>query len=259
MSLTDEWLALGHRLFEKGKAIFDHSSVLESEAGTKDPKVVALTLLARTMGNFQAAVLLLDNGHIVEARAMARCCYENLFWIAALTKKGDEFVKAMELDDAANRMKRANGLLEWSKDQNQKYDFSEKLESFRADMKEKHGKPGAISHKDAADDGGIGPAYIIYRELSGDAAHPSATSLSRHVTWDGEGDEARFTLHALPVDEPNAVPDTLELACNPLLGVCVAANQIVGGTEVGERLSILFEAFNALSHANKVAREQVRG
>ena len=47
MSLTDEWLALGHRLFEKGKAIFDHSSVLESEAGTKDPKVVALTLLAR--------------------------------------------------------------------------------------------------------------------------------------------------------------------------------------------------------------------
>jgi hypothetical protein len=258
MSLTDEWLALGHRLFEKGKAIFDHSSVLESEAGTKDPKVVALTLLARTMGNFQAAVLLLDNGHIVEARAMARCCYENLFWIAALTKKGDEFVKAMELDDAANRMKRANGLLEWSKDQNQKYDFSEKLESFRADMKEKHGKPGAISHKDAADDGGIGPAYIIYRELSGDAAHPSATSLSRHVTWDGEGDEARFTLHALPVDEPNAVPDTLELACNPLLGVCVAANQIVGGTEVGERLSILFEAFNALSHANTVAREQVK-
>src|SRR5580700_3215957 len=46
MSLTDEWLALGHRLYERGKAIFDHSKVLESEAGTKDPKVVALTLLA---------------------------------------------------------------------------------------------------------------------------------------------------------------------------------------------------------------------
>src|SRR5258707_5635714 len=103
MSLTDEWLALANRLYEKGKAIFDHSNVLESEAGTKDPKVVALALLARTVGNFQAAVLLLDNGHVVEARAMARCCYENLFWIAALTKKGDEFVKAMELDDAANR------------------------------------------------------------------------------------------------------------------------------------------------------------
>lgn len=93
MSLTDEWLALSHRLYEKGKAIFDHSNVLESEAGTKDTTVVALTLLARTMGNFQAAVLLLENGHTVEARTMARCCYEKLFWIAALAKKGDSFVR----------------------------------------------------------------------------------------------------------------------------------------------------------------------
>src|SRR5262245_10143142 len=77
MSLTDDWLALGHRLYEKGKAVFDHSSVLESEAGTGDPKVVALALLARTMGNFEAAVLLLDNDHIVEARAVTRCCFEN--------------------------------------------------------------------------------------------------------------------------------------------------------------------------------------
>ena len=256
MSLTDEWLALSHRLYEKGKAIFDHSNVLESEAGTKDTKVVALTLLARTTGNFQAAVLLLENGHTVEARTMVRCCYENLFWIAALAKKGDAFVRDMELDDAASRMKRANGLLEWSKEQNQKFDFYEKLETFRDDMKEKHRKPGAITQKAAADNGGLGPAYIIYRELSGDAAHPSATSLSRHVTWGGEGDTARFTVHALPVDEPLAVPDTLELACNPLLGVCVAANQILGGTEVGERLSTLFDAFNALSDANKTARQR---
>ncbi len=52
--------------------------------------------------------------------------------------------------------------------------------------------------------------------------------------------------------------DTLELACNPLLGVCVAANQIVGDSEVGERLSTLFEAFNALSKANKVERGQIK-
>jgi hypothetical protein len=72
MSNTEAWLALAQRLCVKGKTIFDHSEVLESESGTKDPKVVALTLLARTMGNFQAAMLLLDNEHIVEARTMAR-------------------------------------------------------------------------------------------------------------------------------------------------------------------------------------------
>jgi hypothetical protein len=207
------------------------------------------------MGNFQGAVILLQKGQIVEARTLARCCYENLFWIGSLANKGDAFVKAMELDDAASRMKRATGLLEWSKQQSQNFDFAESLEKFRDGMKEQHGKPGGITHKGAADDGGIGPAYIIYRELSGDAAHPSATSLSRHVTWDGEGDEAMFTVHAIPVNEPFAAPDTLELACNPLLGVCVAANQILGGVEAGERLDSLFKTFRELSDANKAARD----
>ena len=168
MTLTDRWLALGDRLYDKGKAIFDHSDVPESEAGTKDPKVVALTLLARTMGNFADAVLLLNDHHVVEARRIARCCYENLFWIAALSKKSDEFIRSMELDDAASRMKRATGLLDWTKQQAQCFDFAESLGKFRDDMKERHGKPGGISQWDAADAGGVGPAYIIYRELSGE-------------------------------------------------------------------------------------------
>jgi hypothetical protein len=57
----DAWLDLAHRFCEKGKAIFDQSDVLESAAGTRDPEVVALALLARTMGNFQAGILLLEN------------------------------------------------------------------------------------------------------------------------------------------------------------------------------------------------------
>jgi hypothetical protein len=255
MTLSDQWLSLADRLYEKGKAIFDHSQVIGSEAGTADPKVVALTLLARTMGNFQGAITLLERGQIVEARTLTRCCYENLFWIGALAKKGEAFIRAMELDDAASRMKRATGLLEWSKQQSQNFDFADSLEKFRDGIKVQHGKLGGITHKGAADNGGVGPAYIIYRELSGDAAHPSATSLSRHVTWDGKGEGETFTVHAIPPDEPFAVPDTLELACNPLLGVCVAANQILGGVEAGERLDSLFKAFCELSDANKAARD----
>jgi hypothetical protein len=62
----------------------------------------------------------------------------------------------------------AGGLLDWSKQQSRNFDFAESLGAFRNDLKERHGKPGAISHKTAADDGGVGPAYIIYRKLSGD-------------------------------------------------------------------------------------------
>lgn len=82
----------------------------------------------------------------------------------------------MELDDAANQMKRANNLLQWAKTQEQPLDFVEKLEVFYTGMKERHGKPGTIKHEKAAIDGGVGDGYQLYRELSGDSAHPSAVS-----------------------------------------------------------------------------------
>jgi hypothetical protein len=73
-TLTEpDWFRLAERLIAKGKAVFEDSTVHESEAGTADPKVVALALLARTIGKFEAAVLLLNNGYLVEARTMTRC------------------------------------------------------------------------------------------------------------------------------------------------------------------------------------------
>ena len=41
--------------------------------------------------------------HIVEARVLARCIYENLIWIGALRERGSDFVKEMLDDEAANR------------------------------------------------------------------------------------------------------------------------------------------------------------
>lgn len=258
MATVEEWLALGDRLYAKGVDVFNSSQVMESELGTRDPKVVALTLLARTLGHFQAAVQLLESKHVVEARALTRCCWENLFWIAALTKKGDEFVKAMELDDAANRMKRANDLLQWAKTQDQPLEFVEKLDAFYTSMKGEHGQPDTIRHERAAKDGGVGDGYQIYRELSGDAAHPSAVSLSRHVTWTGPEGAKIFTVHALPKLDAREVEDTLEVSCSPVLGVIVAANEIIGRAAAGEPLTRLADAFRALSNSNKVARLAVK-
>ena len=254
----EEWLALGDRLYAKGVDVFNGSQVMESELGTRDPKVVALTLLARTIGHFQAAVNLLESKHAVEARTLTRCCWENLFWIAALSKKGDEFVKAMELDDAANRMKRANKLLQWAKAQEQPLDFVETLAAFYSGMKDKHGKPRTIPHEQAARDGGVGDGYQVYRELSGDAAHPSAVSLSRHVTWGGPEGNQIFTVHALPTLGTREVEDTLEVLCSAVLGIIVAANEVTGGTAPGEPLTKLADDFKALSNANKFAREAAK-
>jgi len=257
MAHIEGWRSLASRLIAKGQAIFDNATVLEGKLGTKHPKVVALTLLARTVGNFEAALLLLDDGRAVEARTLVRCCFENFFWAAALAKKGDEFVRHMELDDAASRKRRAKGLLEWAGQQDHDLDFAKNLEAFVEDLDKKNPKAPLINQKTAAEHGTIKPAYIFYGELSNDAAHPSATSLSRHVTWDDESNDAQFTVHARPMPVEGEVEQTYEFACNAMLGVCVAVNQALGGTESGERLWTLGDAFRALSDDSKVAQDAV--
>ena len=43
-----------------------------------------------------------EGGHIVEARTIARCCYENSFWMQGLIAGGDAFVLEMRRDEAAS-------------------------------------------------------------------------------------------------------------------------------------------------------------
>jgi hypothetical protein len=59
-------------------------------------------------------------------------------------------------------------------------------------------------------------------------------ALSRHVTWSGEGDDAHFTVHALPVRDRRENKDMLELLCTAVVGVLTGANQIIQGPQAGE-------------------------
>jgi hypothetical protein len=254
---TAAWRSLADRLIAKSKTIFDTSSVMESTKGAKDPKVWALALLARTIGNIESALIVLDSGHVVEARTLVRCCYENFFCSAAIVRTGDEFIKTMELDNAASKKKQAKGLLDWADKQDQDIEFAEKLSTFAKALDKKRPKASFLNHKKTADTGTVQDAYVFYNVLSNDSAHPSATSLSRHITWDGEGEDAEWTISAFPTDEPGEVNNTLELVCTAVLGVCVAVNETVGGTESGERLWTLGDECRALSSVSKAERDKV--
>jgi hypothetical protein len=69
----------------------------------RDPKIVALTILCRSISNFRAAMLLVQQRHIVEAKALGRCLYENLLWMGALRERGLDFVQDMLKDEAFKR------------------------------------------------------------------------------------------------------------------------------------------------------------
>jgi hypothetical protein len=69
----------------------------------RDPKIVGLTILCRSISNFRAAVLLVRQEQPLEAGALVRLLYENLLWLAALKERGLEFVRDMREDEAFNR------------------------------------------------------------------------------------------------------------------------------------------------------------
>jgi hypothetical protein len=49
-----------------------------NQNGTRDPKIVGLTILCRSISNFRAAVLLVQLDQALEATALVRLLYENL-------------------------------------------------------------------------------------------------------------------------------------------------------------------------------------
>jgi hypothetical protein len=89
--LKAQWLDFANRLRPVGMDIFEATPITISEQGSADIRIIGLTLLARTLSNLKAAIALTDGGFIVEAKVIARCCFENSYWVGALVKEGDKF------------------------------------------------------------------------------------------------------------------------------------------------------------------------
>jgi hypothetical protein len=243
----EAWLAYAQKLHQLGSALFGEADLIESERGAADPKMIALTLLGRTMSNVEGVVAMIDRGLMVEARTLTRCCYENLIWIDGLAKEGIEFVKKIAGHEYAYKKRRGKVLLEWAARQDAKPAFEENLQAYLAGLEKAEPKAKPISFKAAADAGLLKDTYIIYGQLSSDAAHPSAESLSRYLTREKVSDEeTTLTANALPEPEHAEVLQTLEFACNAFLGICVGTNQIIGGLPSGRMLEGMFEEYLAL-------------
>ena len=84
---------------------------LDTTKGTRDPKVIALALLSRSLGHFKAISHLLEIGLMVEARTLTRCIFENLFMQGGLAEQGDEFVRKMINDAAKSKQSRGSWVL----------------------------------------------------------------------------------------------------------------------------------------------------
>ena len=174
------WLEFSDDLRVQALHLLNQPVMELGEEGLAQPRVFVAALLARTITNYKAVIMLLRAGLITEARTLTRSCLENVLWMRRLAAEGKDFVNAI-LDDARQAdISFARTLLpaaEFLSDEERK-----ELQQ-HAMLK----GPKKISPSDKADKDEAQSEYLIFKGLSGDSAHPSAKALSRHVPTNAEG------------------------------------------------------------------------
>jgi Family of unknown function (DUF5677) len=202
-------------------------------------------LLIRTLSIFRGTVILLRANRIVEARALARCCFENLFTMAALREGGQRFVLEMGEDHKASRKARAEFLIQQASDMADR-EWQPKLQAFLASLGKGQTKRKSLDPKSVAARGPLLKGYVYYAELSADAAHPTLEALQRYLGHAQESGEPIRTIDINPRVSPKERKLTLMMACEALFGVCIGVRDILGLKSVDDELAALMHDYQAL-------------
>jgi len=226
------WYEFADRLEKTAIRMFEELELPTSER--KD--TYAVTLLARTISNFNGVMVLINAALVVEARTLMRCCWENAFYLTGIAKRGEEFVREMLTSDLTTRHALGERLFQ-QKLVERGNEAEDHLRQVLKTLKKAKGQ--SRTPKDIADSGPMSVGYIIYMTVSDDAAHPTVRSLSRHIK---EGPEPGV-IDIIARAGPEEVIETIDFACGALLGACYAFGEAMGGSraapEVKERLAEL--------------------
>jgi hypothetical protein len=165
-----------------------------------------------------------------------------------LATQGEAFIQKMKDDHEVNGLKFGKPLLNYLRASGADSATEKKLAEFIDSLEETKKGKSDIKHWNEAESAGIPDAYLFYRVLSTDSAHPSATSLSRHfiIGPDDKPDEPN-TVIGPPKVEPDEDEETLQYACTALLGVCVVVNDTINGGGLPPALEALIVEFKELS------------
>jgi Family of unknown function (DUF5677) len=169
------WLDFANRLHSVGMSILGRTSVKITEQGSADIRIIGLMLLARTLSDLKAAIALTEGAFIVEAKVIARCCFENSYWVGALVKEGDKFRASMVQHEMKHKRMRAQTI--FSTTGGLKGQIGNKLRQWMRDHKQYEDSP-TLDPKEVCQRA-ENESYMFYQHLSWDA-HPSIQTLNRY-------------------------------------------------------------------------------
>ncbi|NRO99512.1 hypothetical protein GWC77_26940 [Paraburkholderia sp. NMBU_R16] len=235
------WLAHSEKLCDAASRILSECEIPVGPKGAADPKVVAASLMIRTVSNFNGVTLLARQGFVVEARVLARCCFENLLWLGRVLTEGDGFIRQMASDEDKSRSLRATFALDVTSSEETKDRLRKAIDEIASRWPT---KPKLLKPKDVATGSVIESSYLQYSQLSADAAHPSLTALTRYISRDD--DLGTRDIDMSPVPRPSEVAQTVCWACIALTGASMAFNELAGPTAAGRALNALADEFETL-------------
>jgi hypothetical protein len=240
--LKSQWTELADTIGQTCLDILGEAPVTVTEKRFADSRVLAIMLTSRALSNFRGVFTLIEHNLVVEARILVRCCFENAFWIAGLLAEGDTFAKKMLQDEMRSRRSRGEWVFSTSTPRSEKVE--QRLREQLREINKKWPDAKSLSPKDVALGGVLRHGYGIYSQLSADAAHPTVTSLNRHI---GRTENGEALIDVVPAPKADEVITTWDWACNAMLGTTVGVNQILDGTPSGQRLLNIADRYQVLT------------
>lgn len=205
---------------------------------TMDVKVLTMFSALRSLSNFQSAIMNLERGMVVEARIMARCLYENSFCIGALVDNPDTFIPLLKHDNVAAKRGQAVALKEGS------YSLTADVEA-AMDERISGDKGKHLKWKYIAELSSLSSNYLMYKHLSDDAMHYSASSLKRYIvsykesnTWSG------YRFGPATKDE---VIRAANFCVSPTLAIMIGFLEATDDTSYDREVNLVLDRFTSIT------------
>lgn len=219
-----EWLDFAKRLYPVGIGVFNGTTLTITEEKSADIRILALMLLARTLSNLKAALVLVESGFIVEAKTIARCCLENSYWVGALLKEGNKFRTSMVQHEMKHKRMRAQTIFSTTaKTGELQPGIKDKLRQWMRDHKEYADSP-TLDPK-AVCERAENESYMFYQHLSWDA-HPSVETLNRY--YEPPDANGAPGIDVSPIVRDAEVIEMLNLMCLAVITVFLGVVELLG-------------------------------
>jgi Family of unknown function (DUF5677) len=243
-SLSPEWITWLRDYAVTARRFTEEAPIHVSSEEERELVAIKAALYARALTLFEGALLMIDNDRDLDFRIHSRGVIEAAMYLIALDRNA-AFVEKMKDDDYKSRHARA-GLHLKSKKFSGMDEIRKMLEDFVAQGL--HGRK-SIQVGELLNGSEFERLYNSYRDISGDAAHVSLTSLNRHYIENPADKSALLIIEPAP-DEVEMLLTVAELGISMTIATLLLM-KIKTKTDLWDEFQELTRRYQELAHKSR--------